>query len=225
MVSRLERLIEDYRTRAWLGDFLAFAAKERLFATFLTPSSVAGEGEPDKRWDTARTAALNEILGFYGLDHWYAWQVTILDLGPVWQSDNAAALVSVFGRRTDVEGPDGYVFFAADSRHPALPPGQERRRLLEVQPVHRLDRHVRARDVRGRHPRPQPPPLRPFRHQLPARAARADRRVRQARRHEVVQRPRCRLLPLRRPRRPPLPGLQRYDEDEGDHGGREGAWY
>lgn len=169
------RLIEDYRTRAWLGDFLAFAAKERLFATFLTPASAA-TGE-DQRWDTARIAALNEVLGFYGLDYWYAWQVTILGLGPVWQSDNAAArsraadllsegevfafglsekahgadiystdmllephgdggflatgskyyigngntagLVSVFGRRTDVEGPDGYVFFAADSRHPA----------------------------------------------------------------------------------------------------------
>ncbi|MGW4703173.1 acyl-CoA dehydrogenase family protein [Streptomyces sp. NPDC004285] len=171
------RIIEDYRTRAWLGDFLAFAAEEGLFATFLTPGSAAGEGEDDKRWDTARIAALNEILGFYGLDYWYAWQVTILGLGPVWQSENAAArsraaellaqgevfafglsekshgadiystdmllepdgtggfratgskyyigngnaagLVSVFGRRTDVEGPDGYVFFAADSRHPA----------------------------------------------------------------------------------------------------------
>ncbi|MFI1932197.1 acyl-CoA dehydrogenase family protein [Streptomyces sp. NPDC020330] len=178
------RLIEDYRSRAWLGDFLAFSAKEGLFATFLTPvsatssapSSAAGE---DRRWDTARIAALNEIFGFYGLDYWYAWQVTILGLGPVWQSDNAAAreraaellsqgevfafglsekthgadiystdmllepdsevdggfrasgskyyigngnaagLVSVFGRRTDVEGPDGYVFFAADSRHGA----------------------------------------------------------------------------------------------------------
>ncbi|MCJ0869977.1 acyl-CoA dehydrogenase family protein [Streptomyces sp. AP-93] len=171
------RLIEDYRTRAWLGDFLAFSAKEGLFATFLTPEPAAGQDEPDKRWDTARIAALNEILGFYGLDYWYAWQVTILGLGPVWQSDNAAArdraaqlldagevfafglsekthgadiyhtdmllepaadggfratgskyyigngnaagLVSVFGRRTDIEGPDGYVFFAADSRHPA----------------------------------------------------------------------------------------------------------
>ena len=30
---------------------------------------------------------------------------------------NVAGLVSVFGRRADVEGPDGYVFFAADSRH------------------------------------------------------------------------------------------------------------
>ncbi|MFI9059287.1 MULTISPECIES: acyl-CoA dehydrogenase family protein [unclassified Streptomyces] len=171
------RLIEDYRSRAWLGDFLAFSAKEGLFATFLTPASAAGN--EDQRWDTARIAALNEIFGFYGLDYWYAWQVTILGLGPVWQSDNAAArdraaellsrgevfafglsekthgadiystdmllepdsevdggfrasgskyyigngnaagLVSVFGRRTDVEGADGYVFFAADSRHEA----------------------------------------------------------------------------------------------------------
>ncbi|WP_329225723.1 acyl-CoA/acyl-ACP dehydrogenase [Streptomyces sp. NBC_00111] len=169
------RLVEDYRSRAWLGDFLDFASKEGLFATFLTPAAAA-ERE-DQRWDTARIAALNEIFGFYGLDYWYAWQVTILGLGPVWQSDNAAArsraarllaegevfafglsekthgadiystdmlleptgdggflatgskyyigngnaagLVSVFGRRTDVEGPDGYVFFAADSRHPA----------------------------------------------------------------------------------------------------------
>ena len=31
---------------------------------------------------------------------------------------NVAGLVSVFGRRSDIEGPDGYVFFAADSRHP-----------------------------------------------------------------------------------------------------------
>ncbi|CAM5676749.1 hypothetical protein GCM10010256_67100 [Streptomyces coeruleorubidus] len=82
------RLIEDYRSRAWLADFLAFAAKEGLFATFLTPASAAGH--KDQRWDTARIAALNEIFGFYGLDYWYAWQVTILGLGPVWQSDNAA---------------------------------------------------------------------------------------------------------------------------------------
>jgi acyl-CoA dehydrogenase len=31
---------------------------------------------------------------------------------------NVAGMVSVFGRRTDVEGPEGYVFFAADSGHP-----------------------------------------------------------------------------------------------------------
>ncbi|MGG2463887.1 acyl-CoA dehydrogenase family protein [Streptomyces sp. RGM 3693] len=171
------KLIEDYRSRTWLAEFLEFSTKEKLFATFLTPASAADGQQPDKRWDTARIAALNEIFGFYGLDYWYAWQVTILGLGPVWQSENATAraraaelldqgevfafglsekahgadiystdmllepdgeggfrasgakyyigngnaagLVSVFGRRTDIEGPDGYVFFAADSRHPA----------------------------------------------------------------------------------------------------------
>ncbi|SBT42577.1 acyl-CoA dehydrogenase family protein [Micromonospora auratinigra] len=169
-------LVDSHNQHRWYADFLDFAAKEGLFATFLTPAADAGD-DPDKRWDTARNAALSEILGFYGLGYWYTWQVTVLGLGPVWQSGNAAAraraaelldqghvmafalserahgadiystdmlltpdgeggfratggkyyigngnvagLVSVFGRRTDVEGPEGYVFFAADSRHPA----------------------------------------------------------------------------------------------------------
>jgi acyl-CoA dehydrogenase len=168
-----QALIDSYIDRAWYGDFLEFAAKEGLFAEFLTPRSE----DADKRWDTARIAELNEILGFYGLGYWYTWQVTILGLGPVWQSENeavraraakllteghvmafglsershgadiystdmiltptadggftatgpkyyigngnVAGLVSVFGRRSDVEGPEGYVFFAVDSRHEA----------------------------------------------------------------------------------------------------------
>ncbi|NJP31916.1 acyl-CoA dehydrogenase family protein [Micromonospora thermarum] len=169
-------LVDSYNDRVWYGDFLDFVAKEGLFATFLTPAADGG-GAAGKRWDTARNAALSEILGFYGLGYWYTWQVTVLGLGPVWQSanptararaaqlladghvmafglsershgadiystdmiltpdgadgfranggkyyignGNVAGLVSVFGRRTDIEGPDGYVFFAADSRHPA----------------------------------------------------------------------------------------------------------
>jgi alkylation response protein AidB-like acyl-CoA dehydrogenase len=169
-------LLADYHAHAWYADFLEFQAKERLFATFLTPSGNAA-GNPDKRWDTARIAALSEVLGFYGLVYWYTWQVTILGLGPVWQSANPAArrraaalldsggvaafglsekehgadiyatdmilrirpdgsfsatggkyyigngnvagVVSVFGRREDIEGPEGYVFFVADSAHPA----------------------------------------------------------------------------------------------------------
>ncbi|MFI1990761.1 acyl-CoA dehydrogenase [Actinoplanes sp. NPDC020271] len=78
-------LIERYINRSWYDDFLAFSAEEGLFATFLTP------GGGDKRWDTARNAVLSEILGFYGLDYWYVWQVTVLGLGPVWQSANADA--------------------------------------------------------------------------------------------------------------------------------------
>jgi acyl-CoA dehydrogenase len=84
------KLTEDYHARAFYADFLEFAGKEGLFSTFLTPAANA-EGHPDKRWDTSRVAALSEILGFYGLNYWYPWQVTILGLGPVWQSGNAAA--------------------------------------------------------------------------------------------------------------------------------------
>jgi acyl-CoA dehydrogenase len=170
------RLLEDYAAHAWYSDFLDFVAKERLFATFLTPMQDAGD-DPDKRWDTARVAALSEVLGFYGLNYWYTWQVTILGLGPVWQSSNPAArsrtaqvledggvcafglserahgadiystdmvltpersggfrangskyyigngnvagVVSVFGRRGDLDGPDAYVFFTVDSQHPS----------------------------------------------------------------------------------------------------------
>ncbi len=84
------KLTEDYHNRTFYADFIEFAGKEGLFSTFLTPAANAG-GHPDKRWDTARVAALSEILGFYGLNYWYPWQVTILGLGPVWQSANDAA--------------------------------------------------------------------------------------------------------------------------------------
>src|SRR3954469_23846243 len=167
-------LTAEVRTDVWYADFIEFLARERAFAILLTPERDGG-GDPDKRWDTARNAVFNEILGFYGLPYWYAWQVTILGLGPIWQSDNAGArkraaqfledgevfafalserehgadiystdmvltpdgeggftanggkyyigngnvarMVSVFGRRSDVDGPEGYLFFTADSQH------------------------------------------------------------------------------------------------------------
>jgi len=168
-------LKRHHHDRTWYADFLDFIARERVFATLLTPAAEGG-GDADKRWDTARICAFNEITAFYGLGYWYTWQVSILGLGPIWQSENAAAraraagllddgaifafglseqthgadiystdmiltpdgdggfianggkyyigngnlagMVSVFGRRADVEGPDGYVFFAADSQAP-----------------------------------------------------------------------------------------------------------
>lgn len=173
------RLLQDDLHAVWTGDFLDFVGHEKLFATFLTPAADT-HGDPNKRWDAARNAALSEILGFYGLAYWYLWQVTVLGLGPIWMSANAAAreraaeqldaggvmafglserehgadvystdmlltpqdaagsgdavfrangtkyyigngnvagMVSVFGRRTDVEGAEGYVFFVVDSRH------------------------------------------------------------------------------------------------------------
>jgi alkylation response protein AidB-like acyl-CoA dehydrogenase len=174
--TELKRVHHEHE---WYADFLDFMASEKAFATFLTPGSPGQEGRELGRWDTARICAFGELLAFYGLGYWYAWQVTILGLGPIWQSDNEAAktraaqilqqggvfafglsekahgadiystdmiltpdgegfrangskyyigngnvagMVSVFGRRGDVEGShagEGYVFFAADSQHPS----------------------------------------------------------------------------------------------------------
>ncbi|MGW5111103.1 acyl-CoA dehydrogenase family protein [Nocardia sp. NPDC004123] len=84
------RLLAESRDRVWYADFLDFIKRERVFATFLTPAAQAG-GDPNKRWDTARIAMMSKILGFYGMQYWYVWQVTILGLGPIWQSANAEA--------------------------------------------------------------------------------------------------------------------------------------
>lgn len=79
------RLKEDDFNRVWYTDFLSFVKAEKAFATLLTPQAYGG---PDCRWDTSRLVAFNEVLGFYGLCYWYAWQVSILGLGPVWMSHN-----------------------------------------------------------------------------------------------------------------------------------------
>jgi alkylation response protein AidB-like acyl-CoA dehydrogenase len=79
------RLKADYHDRVWYSDFLEFMAAEKAFATLLTPGSEGGA------WDTARICAFGEVLAFYGLGYWYAWQVTILGLGPIWQSENTEA--------------------------------------------------------------------------------------------------------------------------------------
>ena len=164
------------REHRWYSDYLAFQAQEGIFSRFLTPARDGG-GDPERRWDTQRISALSEVSAFYGLAYWYTWQVTILGLGPIFQSaneaarqraarllqggeifafglserahgadiystdmvltpdgssdgytatggkyyignGNEAAMVSVFGRVEGIEGPDGYAFFAADSRHP-----------------------------------------------------------------------------------------------------------
>lgn len=84
----LRKLKADDRDNVWYQDFLDFQASEKVFATLLTPSAYGGESS---RWDTWRLCDMNEILAFYGLHYWYAWQVTILGLGPIWQSANEDA--------------------------------------------------------------------------------------------------------------------------------------
>lgn len=84
----LRKLKEDDHERVWYADLLDFLAREKVFATLLTPASYGG---PECRWDNWRNNELNEILAFYGLHYWYTWQVTILGLGPIWMSGNEQA--------------------------------------------------------------------------------------------------------------------------------------
>lgn len=81
----LKRIKEDDQSQVWYEDYLEFIKEEEVFYQLLTPSAHTG-GET--RWDMWRISEYNEILGFYGLCYWYAWQVTILGLGPIWMGTN-----------------------------------------------------------------------------------------------------------------------------------------
>ena len=82
----LKQIKEDDQAMVWYEDFLEFIKDEQVFATLLTPTKY-GDGD-DVRWDMWRISEYNEVLGFYGLCYWYAWQVTILGLGPIWMGSN-----------------------------------------------------------------------------------------------------------------------------------------
>ena len=94
----LARNKEEYYAGEWYSDFVKLVADKKIFATFATPAEVGALiGNEDARWDLARINELNEILGFYSVAHWYAWQVSVLGLGPVWLSDNDDARRLVAG--------------------------------------------------------------------------------------------------------------------------------
>lgn len=82
-----EQLRADYHAKHWYSEFLEFVKKEQIFATLHTPP---GEGNSDARWDTWRNCEFAEVLGFYGLQYWYAWQVSVLGLGPLLMTENKA---------------------------------------------------------------------------------------------------------------------------------------
>lgn len=81
------KLREHYHVKRWYDDFLAHVKEHKLFATILTPQ---GYGPAESRWDSWRNCEFAEILGFYGLEYWYTWQVSMLGVGPIWQSRNEA---------------------------------------------------------------------------------------------------------------------------------------
>lgn len=81
----LAKIKADDQSMDWYQDYLDFIKKEGIFADLLTPG---GYGQPDARWDMWRISEFNEVLGFYGLCYWYAWQVSILGLAPIWMGSN-----------------------------------------------------------------------------------------------------------------------------------------
>ncbi len=81
------RIKEDDQWCVWYSDFIEFLKNNKIFYRLLTPSKYGDDG---CRWDTWRNCEMNEILAFYSLSYWYAWQVSILGLGPVWMSKNEA---------------------------------------------------------------------------------------------------------------------------------------
>jgi acyl-CoA dehydrogenase len=83
----LKRIKADDQAMVWYEDFLQFIKEEKIFADFLTPEKYSNTGG---RWDMWRISEFNEVLGFYGLCYWYAWQVSILGLGPIWMGGNEA---------------------------------------------------------------------------------------------------------------------------------------
>lgn len=110
------RLKHDDHERVWYSEFLDHIGRERIFASLLTPSEY---GADDCRWDTYRISAFAEIVGFYGLNYWYPFQVTALGLGPIWMSDNTdakrkaaaqleAGEVFAFGLSEQTHGADVY---------------------------------------------------------------------------------------------------------------------
>ena len=107
------RLKHDDHERVWYSDFLNFIAKERIFASLLTPTEY---GAGDCRWDTYRISEFAEIIGFYGLSYWYPFQVTALGLGPIWMSDNEDAKRKAAAQ---LEQGEVFAFGLSEQRHGA----------------------------------------------------------------------------------------------------------
>ena len=82
-----DRITSDDNDGVWYDDFCRFLGESGALATLMTP---AGHGDDEARWDTWRNCHFSEITAFYSLGYWYAWQVSMLGLGPIWMGENEA---------------------------------------------------------------------------------------------------------------------------------------
>ena len=82
-----DRITSEDNAGVWYDDFCEFLERSGAFATLMTPQ---GYGSDDARWNTWRNCHFSEITAFYSLGYWYAWQVSMLGLGPIWMGQNEA---------------------------------------------------------------------------------------------------------------------------------------
>ena len=82
-----DRITSEDNAGVWSADFCRFLGESQAFATLMTP---AAYGDDDARWDTWRNCHFSEITAFYSLGYWYAWQVSMLGLGPIFMGENEA---------------------------------------------------------------------------------------------------------------------------------------
>ena len=79
------RITDEDNRGVWYDHFCEFLADSGAFATLMTPAGYGAEGA---HWDTWRNCHFSEITAFYSLGYWYAWQVSMLGLGPIWMGEN-----------------------------------------------------------------------------------------------------------------------------------------
>jgi acyl-CoA dehydrogenase len=82
-----DRITGDDNDGVWYADFVEHLGESGAFATLMTPAGYGGDGS---HWDTWRNCHFSEITAFYSLGYWYAWQVSMLGLGPIWMGENEA---------------------------------------------------------------------------------------------------------------------------------------
>lgn len=80
-----DRITSENDAGVWYADFCRFLGESGAFATLMTPE---GYGPDGARWDTWRNCHFSEITAFYSLGYWYAWQVSMLGLGPIWMGED-----------------------------------------------------------------------------------------------------------------------------------------
>ena len=86
--ARKGKLLSDYHRQASCTPTSSTSWPTSACSRRSSPPPQMAAGDADTRWDTCRISELAEILAFYGLPYWYAWQVSVLGLGPVWMSAN-----------------------------------------------------------------------------------------------------------------------------------------